>query len=165
MKKLTLTIILIIFCIYPAFADENIYSWTDDKGIRHFTNQKPHHDIEYDKTKAIPISPESEKIRPDYTAMEEEAKNLVIQNELEMKEDKIRRAEEEKQKAEKETLERKIAELSDKIKNIEDRPIVNYPVYPNFGRGHKQGHQRNAHSPKNRHNELHNEADQKEPRE
>ncbi|MBA3035529.1 MAG: hypothetical protein FP814_03450 [Desulfobacterium sp.] len=101
--------------------------------------------------------------------MAEEARNLVIQNELEMKQDKIRRAEEEKQKAEKEKLERKIAELSDKIKNIEDRPIGYYPVNPAFGRGqvqgHKQGHLRNVHSPKDRHNELHNEANQKEPRE
>ncbi|MBU1052538.1 MAG: DUF4124 domain-containing protein [Proteobacteria bacterium] len=168
MKKITIIFVLIILCVYPVFADENVYSWTDDKGVKHFGNQKPHDGIKYDKTKAIKSSTESERIRPGYTALVEDAKNLVRQHKLEVDQEKIRRAEEEKQKAEKEKLEKKIAELSDKIKEIENRPVVYYPVKPVIGRGHvqvhKQGYQRNANAPEDRHTKRQNTAEQKEPR-
>ncbi|MFH2045058.1 MAG: DUF4124 domain-containing protein [Pseudomonadota bacterium] len=164
MKKITIIFVLIILCVYQVFADENVYSWTDDKGVKHFGNQKPHDGIKYDKTKAIPSSPESEKIRPGYTALVEDAKNQVRQHKLEIEQKKIRRVEEEKQKDEKEKLEKKIAELSEKIKEIENRPIVYYPVKPTIGRGHKQGHQRNANASGDRHTKRQNTAEQKEPR-
>lgn len=167
MGKITIIFVLIILCVYPVFADENVYSWTDDKGVKHFGNQKPHDGIKYDKTKAIPSSPESEKIRPGYTALVEDAKNQVRQHKLEIEQERIRRAEEEKQKAEKEKLEKKIEELSEKIKEIENRPIVYYPVKPVIGRGHvkghKQGYQRDADAPGDRHTKRHNKAEQKEP--
>lgn len=145
MKKTIILVFIIIFCACPGFADEQIYKWTGDDGVLHFSDQPPEDEVgNYDtikipKDKSLPdtaTNDESEEtLRSGYDQMVENAKQEMLQNDQEQEQKKIAQAQEEKEKAEEERLakiEAKQKLLRDKIDNIKKRPFDNKQWTPGF---------------------------------
>lgn len=85
-KIATLCLLMFIWLIAPhLYAD--IYVWTDDNGVKHFTNQiPPKHAEIIMKTKEIPFDEEADRVRREAETQEqaERARLELIQREAEL---------------------------------------------------------------------------------
>ncbi|MBU3946876.1 MAG: DUF4124 domain-containing protein [Proteobacteria bacterium] len=142
MNKLIISAVLIMLWVYPVFAEENVYSWKDKKGVSHFSNQLPPDDIEkYDTVKSkldyTTTNEPTEESRPEYDTMVENAEYKIKQNELEVKQQETERSVKEEQQADenrKAQKEAKRKELRDKIDALNKRPLSR-----SFNKAFRQG--------------------------
>ena len=93
MKKILFTIVFICFSLSGIYADAQMYFWTDENGIRHFSNDSPPQEVEkYGMT--------HEEIHDESADMER------MEREREWQEKESRRIEDEKRKMDREKQKR-----------------------------------------------------------
>ncbi len=124
-------LLIIVLWVYPGFAAENIYNWTDQNGIRRFSDQPPPLNVKQYKT--IQVQPDQSSgeqpgmdNRPGYEGMVEKVKSEMLQREKERMQEEAAKATEEKRKAESDMKARVEAErqrLNKKIDAVNKRPL------------------------------------------
>ena len=131
-------LLLLLFLAHPATAD--LYHWTDENGVRHFSNTPPPEGV--DKTiwqEEIPYDPESDDKRRDREdALLQERESAETQRRLEEAE---RKAEEARREAE--AAKRKADRLEEELE--EEKENRSYGVY--YYRKHRPGHRPPGYKP------------------
>ena len=131
MQKIFISALIILLWVYPGFAAENIYNWTDKNGIKRFSDQPPPLNVKQYKTIQVPPDKSSGQQpavdnRPGYESMVENVKSETRQHEQESMKEEALKAAEEKRKAESDTKARVEAErqrLNEQIDVINKRPL------------------------------------------
>ena len=131
MQKAAISVLVIVLWVCPGLAAENIYNWTDENGIRRFSDQPPPRNVKQYKTIQVPPdqSYEQEKAADKlqgYDSTVERDKGETRQGEQESIQGETSRAAEEKQKAEsgmKARVEAERQRLNEKIDAINKRPL------------------------------------------
>lgn len=124
-------VLIIVLWVYPGLAAENIYNWTDQNGIRRFSDQPPPLNVKQYKTIRIPPDQSSGEQpgvdnRPGYDSMVENVKGEARKHEQERMQQEASRTAEEKQNAESDMKARVEAErqrLNEIIDSINKRPL------------------------------------------
>jgi hypothetical protein len=125
-KKLWPALICFLL-IVPALPADSIYTWTDENGVKRFSNKKPDHITDFEVIPAVPAGEDDGK-REAYLRMMEQVERERRQRELEVQREAAARAEEEKQKAqaerqahidaERNRLQRQIDDLNNRALSI-----------------------------------------------
>jgi hypothetical protein len=105
MRKLIIILMILVFSGSSAFAE--IYSWTDEKGVKHYSSTPPDNQSNYQKSSEVP-----------YNAQEDEAQSQAYQQWLEQKrqEEAEKTLEKQKQTEEKQKEEEKARAEAEKAK-------------------------------------------------
>lgn len=124
-------VLIIVLWVYPGLAAENIYNWTDQNGIKRFSDQPPPLNVKQYKT--IQVQPDQASgeqpgvdNRPGYESMVEKVKSETLQREQERMKEEASKIAEEKRKAESDMKARIEAEqrrLNEKIDAVNKRPL------------------------------------------
>jgi len=128
MQKAAISLIIIALWFYPCLAAENIYNWTDENGIKRFSDQPPPRSVKQYKTIEVPPDQSTEQepgvgSRPGYDSMVEKIRSETEQGGIQ---GEASGAAEEKRNPESNINERVEAErrrLNEKIDAINKRPL------------------------------------------
>lgn len=132
MQKVAISsVLIIVLWVCPGLAAENIYNWTDENGIKRFSDQPPPLNVKQYKTIQIPPDQSSGQQpgvdnRPGYESMVEKVKSETLQREQESMKEEASKGAEEKRKAEsgmKARVEAERQRLNEKIDTINKRPL------------------------------------------
>jgi hypothetical protein len=131
-------LLFLILLAHPATAD--LYQWTDENGVRHFSNVPPPDGVEKSiLAEEIPYDPETDDIRRTREdAMLQERESAETERRLEEAE---RKAEEARREAE--AAKRKADRLEKELE--EEKEDRSYGVY--YYRKHRPGHRPPGHKP------------------
>ncbi len=124
-------VLIFVLWVYPGLASENIYNWTDENGIKRFSDQPPPLNVKHYNTIRIPPDRSSGQQpgvdnRPGYENMVEKVKSETLQREQESMKEEASKAAEEKRNAEsgvKARIEAERQRLNEKIDAINKRPL------------------------------------------
>ena len=129
MKRAAVSVFVIMLWVCPCLADENIYTWTDNDGVKRFSDRQPENVKHYD---TIKISPEQSEeggaaggSRTEYDHMIESIRQEKQQTEQERIQGEADRTAEEKRNAEtrkNERIEAERRQLQEKIDDLKKRP-------------------------------------------
>lgn len=129
MKRSAVFVFIIMFWVYPCFADENIYTWTDKNGVKRFSDRQPDEVKHYD---TIRISPDQSKFgapaeesRPEYDQMIEnirQEKQLTEQERIQAEADRVSEEKSNADTRKKERIEAERKQLQEKIDDLKKRP-------------------------------------------
>ena len=129
MKRAAISVFVVMFWVCPCLAGENIYTWTDNNGVKRFSDRQPDGVKHYD---TIRISPDQSKYgasdggsRSEYDQMIEKVRQEQQQTEQERIQAGADRATEEKRDEDahkKERIEAERRQLQEKIDDLKKRP-------------------------------------------
>ena len=129
MKRSAVLVFIIMLWVCPCLAGENIYTWTDNNGVKRFSDRQPDDVKHYD---TIRISPDQSKYgvpdggsRSEYDQMIERVRQEQQQTEQERFQAGADRATEEKRDEDahkKERIEAERRQLQEKLDDLKKRP-------------------------------------------
>ena len=142
MKSITMVFVMVITCLIASSLQADIYEWSDENGVRHFTNYAPPDDAKIImKTKEVPYDEAADRARRDA----EERQGLELERlELAEREADIERREAEAQRRLIEA-DREAEEMLQKAEEILDSSQDDRHSYRTFGwGGFRRGHTYNG---------------------
>ena len=131
MKKITALLIVAFMLAAPAIAD-TIYIWTDEKGVKRFSNQPPEGVEDFDTVEGTNSKPE-EQARPGLEQLVEEVRRENQETERRRSQEEALRKAEEKRKAMEEKNARVQAERARLQKQIDE--LNNRALSPTYTQG------------------------------
>lgn len=132
MKRATIVLVMIVTCLIASSLQADIYEWTDESGVRHFTNYAPPDDAKIlMKTKEVPYDEAADRARREA----EERQRLELERlELAEREADLERREAEAQRRRVEA-DREADELLQEAERILTRSREDRYSYQTFGWG------------------------------
>ncbi len=131
MKKIAATLVVLWMLTAPAIAD-TIYIWTDEKGVKRFSNQPPEGVDNFETVDGTASKPE-EQARPGLEQMVEEVRRENQETERRREQEATLRKAEEKRKAEEQKNARMNAERARLQKQID--ALNNRALSPTYTQG------------------------------
>lgn len=131
MKKIAALVIVACMLAAPAIAD-TIYIWTDEKGVKRFSNQPPEGVENFETVEGTRSKPE-EQTRPGLEKLVEEVKRENQETERQREQEEALRKAEEKRKAAEEKNTRVQTERAQLQKQIDE--LNNRALSPTFTQG------------------------------
>ncbi|MBU2620908.1 MAG: DUF4124 domain-containing protein [Proteobacteria bacterium] len=129
MKRAAVSVFVIMLWVCPCLADENIYTWTDNDGVKRFSDRQPEDVKHYDTIKISPEQSEYKETaggsRTEYDHMIESIRQEKQQTEQERIQGEADRTAEEKRNVEtrkNERIEAERRQLQEKIDDLKKRP-------------------------------------------
>jgi len=131
MRKITMVFVVLLMIASPAAA-ETIYIWTDENGVKRFSNQRPEGVETYETEEGAASGAEGGE-RPEFDRMIEEVKQQNRQSDIEREEEAARRKAEAERKAKEEKEARIAAERARLQEQID--ALNNRALSPTFSQG------------------------------
>ncbi len=120
----------------PVLWADTIYTWTDDQGIKRFSDRPPAEATDVGTISAAPPEPAGEGVRPEYLQMLEKSAQERRQQEIEVQRKASDQAEKEKQKIQDQRNTKKDAERDHLQQQI--GALNNRALSPTFTQGMRQ---------------------------
>ncbi len=136
MRKVTMVFVALLLIVSPVAA-ETIYIWTDENGVKRFSNQLPEGVEDYETEQGAASDGEGGE-RPEFDRMIEEVKQENRQSDIEREEEAARRKAEAERKAKEEKEARIAAErarLQEQIDALNNRALS--PTFTQGMRDHR----------------------------
>ena len=130
MKRAAVLVCVIMLLVCPCLADESIYTWTDNNGVKRFSDRPPE-DIKHHDTIRIPQEqseygkPAGDR-RPEYDQMIEnirQEKQLTEQERIQAGADRAAEEKRNEDVRKKERIEAERRQLQEKIDDLKKRPV------------------------------------------
>ncbi len=131
MRKVTMVFVALLLIVSPVAAD-TIYIWTDENGVKRFSNQLPEGVEDYETEQGASLDGEGGE-RPEFDRMIEEVKQQNRQSDIEREEEAARRKAEAERKAKEEKEARIAAERARLQEQID--ALNNRALSPTFTQG------------------------------
>ena len=129
MKRAAVLVCVIMLLVCPCLADESIYTWTDNNGVKRFSDRQPEDVKHYD---TIRISPDQSEFgapagdsRPEYDQMIEnirQEKQLTEQERIQAEADRVSEEKRNADTRKKDRIEAERRQLQEKIDDLKKRP-------------------------------------------
>lgn len=129
MKKAVIYVFIVMLWVCPCLADENIYTWIDNNGVKRFSDRQPDDVKHYD---IIRISPDKSEFgapaggsRPEYDQMIEnirQDKQLTEQERTQAGADRAAEEKRDEDARKKDRIEAEQKQLQEKIDDLKKRP-------------------------------------------
>jgi len=130
MNKTAIFVLIVLIWFSPCLADEKIFTWTDENGVKRFGDRPPD-DIKHYDTIKIPqdksgyVKP-AEGSRPEYDQMIEnirQEKQLTEEERIKAEADRAAKEKLDAETRKKERIEAELKSLQEQVDNLKKRPI------------------------------------------
>jgi hypothetical protein len=136
MKKILMTAAAVLLLVSPSLAD-SIYVWTDEKGVKNFSDQPPEGVKDYQKIESDGSeTPPNENQRPEYREMMEKVKQENQANDQRKAEEAAAQKERQESAAQAQKDAGKQAERERLQKQIDE--LNQRAISPNFSQGMRE---------------------------
>jgi len=129
------TLIILLLTVGRVLATDTIYTWTDEQGVKRFSDQPPGADVGFETIPSV-STPPADGEREAFTRMMRQVEQAQRQRDMEAQEEAAERAEQARKKLQAERQARIDAERTRLQKQID--ALYNRALSPTFTQGMRQ---------------------------